>query len=270
VGTRVDGCICQIPTATSTPATCHSTGYYSCSGSCSRGKRALLTEQGMAVSAKALRPPIPPTPRPTATPTPAVTPYYCPQSQKPDCPNEKCPKGSATPCCPDGQCFASCNYGSCSPFTKICDWACTGDSVNCQQSQCDTWTNWVCQADGATEIRTCSSPADCARVVQARQPCTAPQPTSPYPPAGPVDGLCSLPPVHNGCNAGTLGYTAEYSDKFQRWYKGTNGGANVLCTEWKPLPCPANFAVSCAGCALRVLIGVRHPNGECAPLFFPY
>ncbi|HUY05173.1 MAG TPA: hypothetical protein VMV62_00400, partial [Candidatus Paceibacterota bacterium] len=49
--------------------------------------------------------------------------------------------------------------------------------------------------------------------------------------APPTNGSCAA--THYNCAAGTLGATAEYSNSFQWWCDGTNGGSNVLCTEWK-------------------------------------
>ena len=52
------------------------------------------------------------------------------------------------------------------------------------------------------------------------------------PPASPIAGSCSA--THYNCNAGTLAYWYEYSDQWQWWCYGSNGGSNALCVEQKP------------------------------------
>jgi hypothetical protein len=47
-----------------------------------------------------------------------------------------------------------------------------------------------------------------------------------------VNGTCS--PTHYNCTTGTLGTTADYTDLWQWWCNGSGGGANILCSEYKP------------------------------------
>ena len=52
----------------------------------------------------------------------------------------------------------------------------------------------------------------------------------------PVNGVCSSPQLHYSCSAGNLGDNAEYSDSYQWWCNGINGGSNAFCVENKSMP----------------------------------
>ncbi len=54
----------------------------------------------------------------------------------------------------------------------------------------------------------------------------------------PVNGVCSSPQLHYSCSAGNLGDNAEYSDSYQWWCNGINGGSNAFCVENKSMPTP--------------------------------
>lgn len=100
------------------------------------------------------------------------------------------------------------------------------------------------------------------------------------PPPPPVNGSCSV--THNNCNAGTRGDYLEYSDQWQWWCNGSNGGGNVLCVEMKactqltgtPVSCaqyagqygiPSNYTVGTASYTYNSCTNVPTYTGGCSP-----
>lgn len=148
----------------------------------------------------------------------------------------------------NGSCSAShydCSSGSLGATAEYSDqyqWWCNGinggNNELCVEMKPNPpvaggWSDWSsCSAscDGGTQTRTCSNPypsgggADCSG--PSSQACNTQACVTP------VNGSCSA--THYNCNAGSLGSTAQYGDRWEWWCNGQNGGSNSLCQEMIP------------------------------------
>lgn len=107
--------------------------------------------------------------------------------------------------------------GNCSSvFPDVCGLSSPGQVISHNPGFYDTHAIWAHSCWYATG---CSPSATNTSIT-----CSAP--------LTPVNGTCAA--THYNCSAGNLGVTAEYSNQWQWWCNGSNGGSNNLCAEMKP------------------------------------